>query len=112
MWLTVDERADEAILVTDNIPKSKPAYMALKSVIGKSSLVAIEGDHWKRIRKMFNPAFAPNHLETMIPYIVEESIVFVDKLNQVAQSEEAVRMNELTTVYYPWSWLTGIVFDD
>jgi cytochrome P450 len=101
----VDERADEAILVTDNLPKSKPAYMALKTVIGKTSLVAIEGDHWKRLRKMFNPAFAPSHLETMIPYIVEESNVFVEKLNQVAQSGETVRMNELTTVLYPWNWL-------
>jgi hypothetical protein len=41
----------------------------------------------------------------MIPYIVEESNVFVDKLNQVAQSGETVRMNELTTVLDPGNWL-------
>jgi len=61
-------------------------------------MVAIEGDHWKRVRKMFNPAFAPSHLETMIPYIVEESQVFVEKLIQVANAEEVVKMNNLTTV--------------
>ena len=47
---------------------------------------------------MFNPAFAPSHLETMIPYIVEESQVFVEKLIQVANAEEVVKMNNLTTV--------------
>ena len=47
---------------------------------------------------MFNPAFAPSHLETMIPVIVQESEVFVEKLNEIAESGEVVRMNELTTV--------------
>jgi cytochrome P450 len=70
----------------------------MKTLIGENSLVAIEGEHWKRIRKMFNPAFAPSHLETMIPYIIEESNVFVDKLNQVAQTGETVRMTELIMV--------------
>jgi cytochrome P450 len=95
----VDELADETILVTDNLPKSKPAYLSLKTIIGKDSLVAIEGDHWKRLRKMFNPAFAPSHLETLIPCIVQESEVFVDKLYQVSKSTDIVEMNRLTTVY-------------
>ena len=47
---------------------------------------------------MFNPAFAPSHLETMIPAIVEESEVFIQKLNQVADTGNTVRMNEMTTV--------------
>jgi cytochrome P450 len=96
--LTLDDVADEQILQTDNLPKSKPAYLALKSVIGPTSLVAIGGDHWKKLRKMFNPAFAPSHLETMIPCIVEESQVFVEKLNEVANTGKVVEMNNLTTV--------------
>jgi cytochrome P450 len=72
--------------------------MALKSVIGKTSLVAIGGEHWKRLRKMFNPAFAPSHLETMVPAILEESEIFIEKLNEVADTGKVVRMNELTTV--------------
>ena len=82
----------------DNLPKSKPAYMALRSVIGPSSLVAINGDHWKKIRKMFNPAFAPSHLDTMIPFIVKETEIFVEKLKRVADTGEVVKMNDLTTV--------------
>ena len=61
-------------------------------------MVSLEGAHWKRLRKMFNPAFAPSHLETMIPAIVEESVVFIEKLREVAGSGKVIRMNEYTTV--------------
>jgi cytochrome P450 len=102
-WLTgwkwvLDEAAIEQILQTDNLPKSVVAYRTLQPVIGKTSLVSIGGEHWKKLRKMFNPAFAPSHLETMIPAIVQESEVFCEKLNEVAESGKVVRMNELTTV--------------
>jgi cytochrome P450 len=95
----VDEAADEQMMSIDNIPKSKPAYTSLNSVIGKTSLVSISGDHWKKLRKMFNPAFAPSHLETMIPAILEEAEVFVQKLKKVAETGEIIKMNQLTTVY-------------
>ena len=49
---------------------------------------------------MFNPAFAPSHLDTFIPAIVEESMVFVEKLRRVAGNEEVVKMNDLTTVNF------------
>lgn len=72
--------------------------MALKTVIGENSMVAISGDHWRRVRKMFNPAFAPSHLDTLVPAIVEESVVFVDKLKGVADTGHVVKMNDMTTV--------------
>ena len=100
--LLLDDVANEHILQIDNIPKSVPAYLALKRIIGKTSMVAIGGNHWKRVRKMFNPAFAPSHLDTLIPAIVEESMVFVDKLKSVAGNGEVVKMNELTTVKNPY----------
>jgi len=90
--------ADEQILVTDNIPKSQPAYMALKTVIGKSSLVAIGGEFWKKLRKVFNPAFAPSHLDSQVPAILEESMIFIDRLKEVAASGKTVPMAQLTMV--------------
>ena len=50
------------------------------------------------MRKMFNPAFAPNHLETLIASIVEESEVFVEKLKQIADTGKVVKINSMTTV--------------
>ena len=64
-------------------------------------MVAISGDHWRRVRKMFNPAFAQSHLDTLIPAIVEESVVFVEKLREVADTGNIVRMNDMTTVLLP-----------
>ena len=93
-----DESADEQILQIDNLPKSRPAYDVLETIIGRTSLVKISGEYWKKLRKMFNPAFAPSHLETLVPAIVQESEVFVDKLNQIADTGEIVKMNRMTTV--------------
>jgi cytochrome P450 len=93
-----DDVAAEQVLQIDNLPKSKTAYLAFKGVIGVNSMVSVGGERWKRLRKMFNPAFAPSHLETLIPGIVEESEVFIDRLKEVADTGEVVRMNEMTTV--------------
>jgi hypothetical protein len=91
--------------------------MALKAVIGENSMVAISGDHWRRVRKMFNPAFAPSHLDTLVPAIVEESVVFVERLKDVADTGNIVRMNNMTTVppassSFTTSRLLMIVFND
>ena len=98
-------------MVTDNMPKSEPAYMALKTVIGKTSLVAIGGDFWKKLRKVFNPAFAPSHLDTQIPAILEESQIFVDRLKEVANTDKTILMAQLTMVRAPPSSVLIVVFD-
>jgi cytochrome P450 len=94
----VDEKAAEQILQIDNLPKTK---LAVQHIIGKTSLVSIGGDNWKKLRKMFNPAFAPSHIETFIPVIVEESLIFIEKLNRVADTGQVVKMNTLTMVCTP-----------
>ena len=72
--------------------------------------MTIGGEQWKKLRKMFNPAFAPSHLETMVPAIVQESEVFVEKLNKVADTGEIIKMNDFTTVFIlPDSCLTDSI---
>lgn len=61
---------------------------------------------------MFTPAFAPSHLETMIPAIVEESEVFIEKLNEIADTGKTIKMNEMMTVHFLLEILLKIVFDD
>ena len=91
---------------TVNLPKSKYSYSALKPVVGAYSLVVIDGEQWKKLRTMFNPAFAPSHLEKMIPAIIEESEVFVKKLDQSVESGGVIKMTDYTTVYLGFSILT------
>jgi hypothetical protein len=61
---------------------------------------------------MFNPAFAPSHLETMVPAIVQESEVFVEKLDKAADTGEIVKMNDLTTVLDSLVSQLMVVFND
>jgi cytochrome P450 len=89
----VDDVADEQILCTDNLPKASSAYTSLHPVIGSLSIITLEGEQWKRMRKLFNPAFASSYIETMIPAIIEESQVFVGKLESVVGTEKVVRTN-------------------
>jgi len=67
-------------------------------VIGTTSLVAIGGEFWKKLRKVFNPAFAPSHLDTQVPAILEESMIFIDRLKEVSDSGKTVPMAKLTMV--------------
>ena len=73
----------------DNLPKAKEAYYKLKPVIGSSSMITLEGEHWHRLRKMFNSAFSQGHLETLVPEMVTEALVFAKKL-EVASKQNKV----------------------
>src|ERR1700761_4435977 len=44
-----------------------PTVKALLPVIGPTSIIRAEGEVWKRLRKRFNPGFAPAHLVTLLP---------------------------------------------
>jgi hypothetical protein len=48
---------------------------------------------------MFNPAFSQGHLDTLVPGIVEETLVLVTKLNAAAQNDETVLMLDAITVF-------------
>jgi cytochrome P450 len=63
-------------------------------ILGKTSLVTVYGDYWKKVRKMFNPAFAVSHLETLVPGIIEESMDFVDILDKYAKSGEEIKLGQ------------------
>ncbi|KAF3759926.1 cytochrome P450 [Cryphonectria parasitica EP155] len=54
-------------------------------------------EEWKALRKRFNPGFAPQHLLTLLPTILDKSFRFLENLDQYARSGEIVRMDKLTT---------------
>jgi cytochrome P450 len=104
--------AAEKILHTDNLPKHQATYAMLESILGKSSMVTVTGDYWRKVRKMFNPAFAVSHLETLVPGIIEESMVFVDFLTKGAKSGEIVHLGDLMPVSLLIDVLTNLGIDD
>jgi hypothetical protein len=78
-------------------------------ILGKTSLVTVTGDYWRKVRKMFNPAFSVSHLETLIPGIIEESMVFVNILEEGAKSGKTLLLGERLPVFSPMkSLILGI----
>jgi cytochrome P450 len=94
--LTLDDLVADRIL--HNLPKHQEFYDFLKPILGESSMVTVTGDYWHKLRKMFNPAFSASHVETLVPGIVEESMVFVDFLTNGAKSGEIVHLGDLLPV--------------
>src|SRR5277367_5707345 len=94
IFLIADDEAAEKILHTDNLPKHLLMYNFMLPIIGKTSLVTVSGDYWRKVRKMFSPAFATSHLETLVPGMVEEALVFVDVLKEAAGKNRVLRLGE------------------
>jgi cytochrome P450 len=98
-WLDIDDAIAEKIIHTDNLPKHKETYDILLPILGKTSIITVPtDDYWRNIRKMFNPGFAISHLETSVPGIVEESMVFVKILEEAAQNGSIVQLGDTLQV--------------
>ncbi|KAF2876129.1 cytochrome P450 [Massariosphaeria phaeospora] len=69
-----------------------PTVHALGPLIGTRSILSSEGETWKTLRKQFNPGFAPQHLITLLPPILDKTSIFMTKLDRIAQSGEATAM--------------------
>jgi cytochrome P450 len=59
-----------------------------------NSILTLDGEAWQKLRKIFNPAFAQAHLESLIPQMVTETLVFVGTLERAAKLETTVLMLE------------------
>jgi len=79
-----------------------PTVQELGGLIGKYSLLSQEGETWKGLRKTFNPGFAPQHLLSLLPVIVDKTYAFMEKLDVLASSG---RVTELE------SYCTNVTFD-
>lgn len=78
-------------------PKHPQLAEALEVLAGKDDLVASNGPHWKRWRSIFNPGFASQHLMTLAPGIVDDAVVFADKMAVRAREGRAFRLEEEAT---------------
>ena len=64
---------------------------------GPGDLVSSGGAHWKKWRSIMNPGFAASHLMTLVPAIVDESVIFTEKLGEHAEKNEVFRLEEDAT---------------
>jgi len=58
-------------------PKS-PTYQDVVPLIGKKSIVVMEGDEWAHQRKIFNPGFSPDYLKGIVTTIAQKCDRFLE----------------------------------
>ncbi|KAJ5358343.1 uncharacterized protein N7496_010756 [Penicillium cataractarum] len=81
----------------NSLPKA-PLEDVIGHVTGRDSFLMANGEHWKDIRKSFNPAFAPNHVATFTPQIVEKVRLFLRGLDAHAESGADFSLGERCTL--------------
>ncbi|KAL3485872.1 cytochrome P450 monooxygenase [Aspergillus germanicus] len=80
-----------------SVPKA-PLQDIIGHVIGRDSFLMNNGEPWRDTRKMFNTAFAPNHLMTFIPAIMEKIDTFLGVLDGHARSGDEFELGERCTL--------------
>jgi cytochrome P450 len=68
--------------------------MIVEHIVGKTSMIMSNGAMWKQARSLFNPGFAAAHLMTLIPTIVDDTLVYCRKLDKFADSGELTPMED------------------
>ncbi|EFQ96594.1 hypothetical protein PTT_00378 [Pyrenophora teres f. teres 0-1] len=80
-----------------SVDKSPTVQAGVGGLIGKFSLLTGNGEIWRGLRKTFNPGFAPQHLLSLLPVIIDKTYRFVDKLDDLAKSGLAIEMEPCCT---------------
>lgn len=70
---------------------------ALKPVIGPHSIISAQGESWKALRKRYNAGFAPSHLLTLLPGILDKTRLFLRNLDELAGTGQDFLMEPLCT---------------
>lgn len=79
-----------------SLHKSPTTYF-LKALTGEHSILHAEGEEWKALRRRYNPGFAPQHLMTLLPCMLDAIEPFVAHLDALAASGDEFRMGDLCT---------------
>ncbi|KIW01921.1 uncharacterized protein PV09_06762 [Verruconis gallopava] len=79
-----------------SLPKSY-TNKRLAPVLGDLSMLTHEGESWKALRKRFNPGFAPAHLITLLPTILDRTKRFLHRLDERCETGEVFELDDLCT---------------
>ncbi|KAF2112350.1 cytochrome P450 [Lophiotrema nucula] len=80
-----------------SVTKSPTMQSTYRRLVGARSLLSEEDESWRILRKRFNPGFAPSHLITLLPSILDKTSTFISKLDALAKTGETFEMDPLCT---------------
>jgi cytochrome P450 len=69
-----------------------PTYSTLLPLIGRKSLVTMEGDEWSVQRKSYNPGFSPDFLRDVVSTVISKCRRFVDVCDVDARDGNSTNM--------------------
>ncbi|KAF1733590.1 putative sterigmatocystin biosynthesis P450 monooxygenase stcS [Beauveria bassiana] len=90
--LTSHELAEQMARSSSKFPFSPPKASAIKDLVhltGQQSILTSEGQEWKRLRKTYSLAFAPAHLMSLLPCMVEKLTPTIARLTAFSQTQES-----------------------
>lgn len=99
LLVTTHELAEQLTRTTKSHPysitKSPTIQGEFGALVGKRSILTEHGESWKALRKQFNAGFAPQHLVTLLPVIVDKTNIFIEKMDAVAKSGAVTELDGL-----------------
>ncbi|KAF8861636.1 cytochrome P450 [Acephala macrosclerotiorum] len=96
LCVTDPEVAAQAVQKFD-LPKYRVYPQMVSHVTGHTSMLVLSGPEWKKIRSLFNPGFAASHLQTLVPTIVDDVLIFQTILGELADKGEVTQIEEPLT---------------
>ncbi|OAP61300.1 hypothetical protein AYL99_03501 [Fonsecaea erecta] len=96
VFIADPELASKFLTTGQSLPKSRLTTKYLTRLLGSNNMVGLEGQAWKSLRSIFNPGFSASHLITLVPYVVDSSLVFLDLLRDKAKANELVELDPLS----------------
>lgn len=90
LLVTSHEIAEQLTRTTKSHPysirKSPTIQGEYGALVGKRSILTEEGESWKALRKLFNAGFAPQHIVTLLPVLIDKTAIFIEKMDAIARS--------------------------
>jgi cytochrome P450 len=94
----IAEQISRASKIQPYSVKKSPTYQGgFGEVIGRYSLLSEDNESWRGLRKTFNPGFAPQHLLSLLPIILDKTNTFMGKLDALATSRTATELEPYCT---------------
>lgn len=88
MVITTSRSQERVTAHEPQLPKHEGVLGFLQPLIGSHGLVTMEGEEWRYWRGVFNPGFNAAHLVTLVPGLVENTLVLHEILrNRAAEGE-------------------------
>ncbi|KIW20676.1 hypothetical protein PV08_01253 [Exophiala spinifera] len=100
-WLFIadPELASKYVTTGQSLPKSSLTTGYLDRLLGRDNMVGLDGQRWKFLRSIFNPGFSASHLISLVPFIVDSTLIFLDILHEKAKTNEFLSLDALSTSY-------------